>query len=189
MKKLTREELLEDALRLMKAHGKTKVFATQDGNYFFDHNGAMFHNNDMKTQNREWNGEIIPFEDAPAEQAAAVDEPVKHKVTAEDLENNPDLVEMGIKEGDEIVLPTEAEIEAFKKEKKKLALKEEGKAVKDADKALREAAGALSKADKKLEKAPEDETAIGEAAAAKDAHAKAQLELDNAKTRLAALQA
>lgn len=66
MKKLTKEELQQNADRLMKGHKKDKVFATQDGNYFFSHNGAMFHNNDIKKDNKEWDGEIIPFDVVPA---------------------------------------------------------------------------------------------------------------------------
>jgi hypothetical protein len=62
MKKVTKEELQKNASRLMDAHKTDKVFATQDGNYFLTQAAAIFHNNEIKKGDREWDGEIIPFE-------------------------------------------------------------------------------------------------------------------------------
>lgn len=50
----------------------------------------------------------------------------KHIITAEDLVNNPELVEAGIVEGDEIEYPEKGEIN----EGKKVEVKEPGKAAK-----------------------------------------------------------
>ncbi|MGQ0737660.1 MAG: hypothetical protein ACT4OJ_01245 [Bacteroidota bacterium] len=71
MKKLTKKELQQNADRLMKAHKTDRVFATQDGNYFFKQNDAVFHNNELKKADKEWDGEIISFEAVKKEEAPA----------------------------------------------------------------------------------------------------------------------
>src|SRR5436190_18340858 len=77
MKKFTKEELQKNATRLLDAHNTDKVFATQDGNYFLTQSAAVFHNNEIKKDDREWDGEIIPFEKS---------EPVKESKPAESEE-------------------------------------------------------------------------------------------------------
>lgn len=44
MKKYTRQDLKENAERLLSAHGKNKIFATVDGNFFFAEHDATNHN-------------------------------------------------------------------------------------------------------------------------------------------------
>ena len=60
-----------------------------------------------------------PRPDANAYQGAPEGTP--HKITQEDLDNNPELVEAGVEVGDEVIIPNQAPIqeEAPKKLKKK----------------------------------------------------------------------
>jgi hypothetical protein len=44
MQKIEFDVLKSEALRLLKAHGKTIVFATEDGNFFFDKQDALVQN-------------------------------------------------------------------------------------------------------------------------------------------------
>lgn len=84
MKLLSKEELQDNATRLMKAQGKTQIFATQNGNYFFGHHDAINHNAGLKAANKDtgWDGEVISFNMAPPppeggiEEAAKIEEPV-----------------------------------------------------------------------------------------------------------------
>lgn len=62
MNLLTKQDLRKDALVLLKAHKKDKIFATQDGQYFLQKQDAIVHNNGIKTETRgEWEGEVITF--------------------------------------------------------------------------------------------------------------------------------
>ena len=60
-----------------------------------------------------------PRPDANAYQGAPEGTP--HKITQEDLDNNPELVEAGVEVGDEVIIPNEGPVqeEAPKKLKKK----------------------------------------------------------------------
>lgn len=78
MEKLIKAQLASDAKKLMAAHKKEKVFATQDGNYFFENNMAVLHNKDLKSADKEWDGDVIEFDaDKPTEEAATIIEEAK----------------------------------------------------------------------------------------------------------------
>ncbi len=81
MKKLSKEEVQEQAKRLMKAHNKKQVFATGDDNFFFLKSDAANHNATLKTdENPE--PEILEFKaeeavvETPVVEAPVVETPV-----------------------------------------------------------------------------------------------------------------
>jgi hypothetical protein len=81
---------------------------------------------------------------------------------------------------DEIKAPAEAQVPGEMADAKQ--------AVNDAEQALKAASAVYSKADKALGKKPDDETTKANHAAAKTAMEATQVEVDNANTKLAALQ-
>jgi hypothetical protein len=88
MKKFSRDELNENAQRLMKAHGKREIFATQDGNFFFQQSDAVNQKNKINQENGEtYASEVIAF-DAVEEKEVKVtkeEKPAKEvKVTKEE---------------------------------------------------------------------------------------------------------
>lgn len=73
MKKYSKAELQADAERLMKAHGKDTVFATQDNNFFFSKGDANNHNFTLKKDHSDDEFEVFEFSSSAAT-AAPVDE-------------------------------------------------------------------------------------------------------------------
>lgn len=167
MKKLTREQLQQDATRLMQAHKKNKVYATQDGNFFLTSSDAILHNNGLK-EGKEWDGEIINFcndsVSAPAPENTAP-APVMHTIAK-----------------DEDIIKHQAE-------NKNKEQKEARTDLKNAETALKLASTAYVKAERAVAKKPEDENLKKIEADAKSAYEQAKLTLENAKTKLEALQA
>ena len=71
----SRVELNEDAQRLMKAHGKTTVYATQDKNYFFERNAADNHNRELRRMDGNEDLEVLPIKYQSEDNAVATTAP------------------------------------------------------------------------------------------------------------------
>lgn len=73
--KYDKSQLQEDAERLRVAHKAKNVFATEDGQYFLEKHIAVSHNSFLKSQDNEWDGNVITFGN---DEPAAADE---HKIS------------------------------------------------------------------------------------------------------------
>lgn len=145
MKKYSKADLQADAERLMKAHGKQNVFATQDNNFFFNKGDANNHNFSLKRDHSDDELEVFEFTanataDAPAvdpeaEQAKA--EYAKAKEAQTVAADNLKAHNAAVKEADKLAkdaeksagkLEKEAEAEGATDDQKKAATEARNKA-------------------------------------------------------------
>ena len=156
-----------DFLRPFKDHQGTDTFYfTADGQAFFIYHHASGHSANLKAKGLS--GEIITktrhelhFPDSTAELEKQIKQDgFEHIVTADDLEENPELVAAGVKEGEVVIIPQDAiitdpiELLNYKVNAAQFVLDEAMKgtdsdAIAAAKKALSAAKGKLTKEQKK----------------------------------------
>ncbi|MBS1641549.1 MAG: hypothetical protein JSR11_03640 [Bacteroidetes bacterium] len=72
MKQFTKIELQENANRLMQHHNAVKIFATSDGNFFFQENSVINHNAALKKELQDDDLNYFVFVQPMHEEAAKV---------------------------------------------------------------------------------------------------------------------
>jgi len=117
MKRLSKEELKKDALRLAKAHKVDSIFATEDGQYFLpnDKSLAIDHNAKVVKQQEGFDdAEVIEFK-------VEAEKPKKEKETPPPAKTEAELIEEAKAKAKEL-----SEGKEIKPADLKKALKKEG---------------------------------------------------------------